>query len=269
MARPYIGVGGVGSMEEQGQLVDIAIAERFLNAEMFLMVGVTVTSKTLQGQEDAYGSSWHPTSSQLPAVAGNEDSGMTKVFMHCHFTPDHTLAANLHVLDRLTRHYSKGVQLNGLPWLEEDFNDVLSWQRERLQIGAIALSLPTQEAAQYRPLEIANRLGRLPVDYVVFDAGTKVEDLAPPLIGDYIDAIYQSYNGEIGVAVSGLLDAADTTRYLSPLTEDHGDISVYSEAALRSGEPGESQLDISKAHDFIRAALGAGPTLFDNSGRNL
>jgi hypothetical protein len=250
--EPYVGVSGVVNIEQHGELCDLANEVGLLNDEHFLMLGIQATSKTqLQGMENKRGRDWHPVGDDISWAAGNEDSGLTKPFIHCFFEGTENLAVGLRVVKRRTIHYAQGIQINMVPWMDENCWEDLADAREVFQNGGIVLEANRNVLENHKPAAVAKRLGGLPIDYVLFDGS---HGFGAPLdhteLRPFVDAVYQT-NSKLGVGVAGGLGPRTVDDLLGPLMSEYPDLSCDAEGKLRSGPDGKTVLDMTKVAQYL------------------
>ena len=252
--EPYIGVSGIARYEQHIALFDIAQRERISDLGYFMMIGVQATGKTqVLDIENKRGQNWHPVGDTIADAAANEDSGLTKPYVHCYFADAYEMARGIKNVMRRTGHYVRGLQFNGLPWVSKnfrptilDFKDQYPYQSVILQAGGITLN-------NHSPGEVAAELETMPVDYVLLDpSGGYGREMDLELMRSYVDAIYQRQL-TVGVGVSGGLEAANVERLLGPLLEEYPDLSCDAEGRLRKGPEGATELDIPAVDAFVRA----------------
>lgn len=251
--QPYIGVSGIGRYEQHGALVDLAIRERIDHLGYFMMIGIQATGKSqVLGIENKRGRLWHPVGDEIANVACNEDSGLTKPFIHCYFT-DEEMAEGLANVSRRTVHYNQGMQFNGLSWVEKDYSRLLTQYAKDHPYHSIILQASSLVLDHANPGQLSEALRGLPVDYVLLDPsggwGTRMD---PVKIREYVDAIYQTQL-PLGVSVSGGLDAQNMDELFAPLAEEYPSLSCDAEGRLRKGPEGATELDLELTDSYVRA----------------
>jgi len=250
--QPYIGISGVANQEQHERLFKIAISEKFNTIDYFLMIGVQATTKTqLLEIENKMGQMWHPVGQTIRDAAFEDESGFTKPFIHCFFEGREDLGAGLAVVMKRTQNYSKGVQLNGLHWLDEDYSQFLNKFRDAYPNQDIILQA-NHRIMESSPQEIVRALGRLPVNYVLFDrSGGRGINLVSEYIRPYIDEVYQSQLN-IGVSLAGGLEASNVEELIGPLFSEFPKLSCDAEGKLRCGQEHKTILDLNACNAFIR-----------------
>jgi len=252
--QPYVGISGVGHINEHVAIVDLALHEKLLNDEHFVMVGIQATTKTqIVGIENKRGRAWHPVGEDIGLAAGNEDSGLTRPYVHCYFEDEDRLAVGLETVLMRTRHYLQGVQLNLLPWMDVDFRPIIhDLKRESPNLG-IVLEVHADILERYSPQQVAVRLGQMSVDYALFDASHGFgKELDKEHVRPYINELYQRQL-PIGAVVAGGLEAETLEDLFAPLVAEFDDLSCDAESRLRSGAEGASRLDMEKVAAYLHA----------------
>ena len=218
--QPYIGISGVAHHEQHVALFDVALRERIDNLGYFMMVGIQATGKTqILDIENKRGQMWHPVGDSIADAAASEDSGLTKPYVHCFFDGEAELVQGIASVMRRTRHYIRGLQINGLAWVKEDFEPILSNFKEQYPDQSIILQAGNITLNRHSPKEVAEKLKYMPADYVLLDpSGGWGREMDVDRMRDYVDEIYQQQI-PMGVAVSGGLEANNVEELFGPLAE--------------------------------------------------
>ena len=252
--QPYIGVSGIAHYEQHGEIKNIAIRERPDLLGYFVMVGVQASGKTqVLDVPNTKGQMWHPVGESIADAAANEDSGLTKPYIHVFFDGKSELEQGVANVMRRTRHYVQGIQFNGLAWLDIDyrpfmhvFNEVYPNQSIILQAGNVTLD-------NHSASEVADALKTMPVDYLLLDAsGGYGKQMDLDRIRSYVDEIYQRQI-PVGVTVSGGLEAQNVEQLIGQLMEEYRDLSCDAESRLRKGPKGLSEIDMSAVDEYLVA----------------
>jgi len=252
--KPYIGVSGIARYEQHIALYDIAKRENVALLGHFVMVGVQATGKT-QVLEigNKYGQMWHPVGDSIADASTTDETGLTKPYVHCFFSGEDELSQGIINVMRRTRHYVRGLQFNGLPWVSQDYRPLLTNFRENYPDQSIILQAGSRTLDYHSPQEVAKELGTMPVDYVLFDpSGGQGKAMDSRQIRAYVDEIYQRQI-PVGVAISGGLEAQNVQELFGPLAAEYHGLSCDAEGRLRKGPNGATELDISAAEAFISA----------------
>jgi len=218
------------------------------------MIGIQATGKTqVLGIENRRGQMWHPVGDSIADAAASEDSGLTKPYVHCFFESEAELVQGLENVMQRTRHYNRGIQLNGLPWVRQDYRPLIHQFRAKYPDQSIIIQANQDMLASHSPADVASELGSMPVDYILFDAsgGWGVE-LEPDKIRPYVDEIYQQQL-PVGVVIAGGLEAQNVEQLFGPLVEVYTGLSCDAEGRLRKGPKGATELDMDAAEAFILA----------------
>lgn len=250
--QPYVGISGVAHFEQHIALFDIALRERLETLGHFVMVGIQATGKTqVLDIENIRGQKWHPVGDSIAEAAANEDSGLTRPYVHCYFEGEDELARGIANVMRRTRHYIRGLQFNGLPWASQDYRSFLAGFKERYPDQSVILQAGSITLDHHSPRKVAAELGTMPADYVLLDPSGgwgRAMDLGR--MRAYVDEIYQRHV-PVGVAVSGGLEAQNVEELFGPLVEAYPGLSCDAEGRLRKGPEGATELDIQAAEAFI------------------
>ncbi|HVX24316.1 MAG TPA: hypothetical protein VG992_03170 [Candidatus Saccharimonadales bacterium] len=251
--EPYVGVSGIGHFEEQLAIGDMALKLGMLTSEHFVMIGVQATGKSqVQEIENSRGRAWHPVGDELKDAAVTDDSGITRGFVHCFFEDDELEVGLERVMERSSG-YLQGLQLNKLPWMDNDYRPILHDLKHQQRDVAVVLQAHSDILDWYRPHEVVRRLGTLPVDYVLFDASEGAGRLMNPgRLRRYVDELYQAQL-PIGAVVAGGLEASNLDDYFGPLLAEFDDLSCDAEGRIRSGPEGNTRLDFDKVRNYLTA----------------
>lgn len=251
--KPYIGISGIGFYEEHVDLVDIAIRERIDNLGYFMMIGVQATGKTQVLEiENKHGRLWHPVGDDISYAAVNDDSGLTRPYVHCFFR-DEEMHAGVENVMRRTRSYVQGLQFNGLQWTQRDYRGLFRGFKEIYPDQSVILQANSGVLDASTPKQMADKLASLPVDYVLLDAsGGTGKRMEEKRIRSYVDEIYQQQI-PVGVGIAGGLEASSIGDLFGKMAEDFPGLSCDAEGRLRKGPEGATELDIQRAEEFILA----------------
>jgi hypothetical protein len=253
-AQPYIGISGIGHYEQHVALFDIAWRERIDKLGHFLMIGVQATSKTqVQDVENKRGQMWHPVGDSIADAAVSEDSGLTRPYVHCAFQKEEDLEQGLENIMSRTRHYVRGIQFNGLPWVRRDYKPFLHEFKEKYPNKSVIMQASGSILDNHSPAELAQELTGMEADYVLLDpSGGLGIELNLNALEPYIDEIYQRQL-PISVGIAGGLEAQNIERILGPLIETYPGLSCDAEGRLRKGPEGFTTLDLKASEEFILA----------------
>lgn len=221
-----------------------------------MMVGVQATGKTqVREMGNRRGAMWHPVGDAIAEAATNDGSGLTKPYIHVYFT-DREMAVGITNVMRRTKHYSQGVQFNGLSWVDNDYSQLLTRFVEDYPSQSVILQASGSVLNGSSPKQLADKLADAPVDYVLLDPsggwGTKMNC---DHIREYVDEIYQRQI-PVGVAVAGGLDASSIEELFAPLAESYPGLSCDAEGRLRKGPEGATELDLLQTNDYLIAWKG-------------
>jgi hypothetical protein len=256
--QPYVGISGVARHEQQLVLQNVAERERIDFLNRFLMIGVQATGKTqVLEVENKRGQMWHPVGDTITDAAFPDYSGLTQPYVHCFFEGEEELRIGIDSVMRRTLHYSKGVQLNGLPWMTTDYRPFMYDFLARYPLqSSIILQANRNILDNFSPAEVAAELETMPVDYILLDpsAGFGI-GLDPDQIQPFVDEIYQRQL-PVRVVVAGGLEAQNIDLVFGPLVEYYPGLSCDAEGRLRKGSEGRTVLDLDAAEAFLVAWKG-------------
>lgn len=252
--EPYLGISGVAAAEQHQAILEMADRHRIGRFGHFVMIGIQATNKTqLLEIENKRGRLWHPVGDEISRAAINDGSELTRPYIHCYFEDDSQLSLGLDVLMHRTADYCKGVQINGLPWVDTDFRPVLHEFRRKYPDQAIIIQANKAILNSHSPSQVADQLASMPVDYVLFDpSGGYGIKLRSAEIKQFVDEIYQRQL-PVGTAIAGGLEAGNLEELFGPLAELYADISCDGEGRFRKGPEGQTVIDLSAVEAYMLA----------------
>ncbi|HUC95635.1 MAG TPA: hypothetical protein VMR76_01595 [Candidatus Saccharimonadia bacterium] len=252
--QPYIGISGIARYEQHEDIVDLAIRERLDLLGYFIMIGVQATGKTqVLDVPNKRGQMWHPVGDTIAEAAGNEDSGLTKPYIHAFFDGETELAQGVINVMRRTRHYVRGFQFNGLAWVDHDYRPFLHGFKEDYPDQSIILQAGSLTLDNHSSSEVAASLETMPVDYMLVDpSGGYGREMDVTRVRSYVDEVYQRQI-PISVGVSGGLEAQNVEELIGPLMGEYPGLSCDAEGRLRKGPEGLTVLDMEAVEAYIIA----------------
>lgn len=238
--EPFIGVCGVQTVSEYAGLLR-RTKTGGLPDGYFLMAGVkNVTPAAM--------------TPRLPDVV--------RPFMHCDFTPTEPYEVTVLRNCAQSENFVRGLQLNKLPWMEQDYSSLLYRLRQYHPDIAYVLQAHEGIMQRYTPAQIAVRLRSLPVDYILFDSSQSRNIAYNPVdMSRYIRAIKQA-DLEIGVVVAGGLGGSTMQKLFAPLSEEYSRLSCDAFSCLRSESTDRLSWDAVDAYlaaSFASLPEAAGP----------
>lgn len=252
---PYVGITGFMSSQEITELV--SRVPEVLWGERQLMVGVLVSTKTMNGVPNKWPGRY-PKIEQFKDIFTDDPRCLNLL----HFNTDQPdrLATDMTSLMEASGPNCHGFQLN-VPWPQIDqlteFRQTYPGARVVLQLGSKALDDVTWDPdGLFRKLR-EYRLAKAMTD-VLFDPSggfgiySSVEKAMPLL--DQIPCV--TVSSAMGYGFAGGLRAERLHR-LMPLVKRHKRISLDAEGQLRSpdNDPGNNILDLYKAYAYLVGAL--------------
>lgn len=254
--QPYIGISGIAHFEQHQAIVDLTLRERPDLIGYFMMIGVQATGKTqVLDISNKKGQMWHPVGDTIADAAANEDSGLTKPYIHVFFDGESELEIGVAKVMGRTGHYSRGLQFNGLAWVDRDYRSFLHKFIETYPNQSIILQAGSLTLDNHSPVEVADSLESMPVDYMLVDpSGGYGRKMDVVKVRNYIDEIYQRQT-PVGIGIAGGLEAQNVEELLGPLMEEYPGLSCDAEGRLRKGPEGSTELDINAVEAYMMACI--------------
>ncbi len=277
MARPheYIGVSGVVNQEQQAE-IEAMFVETGLADRRTLQLGVKATHKPQYlGIENKYGKEWYPVGREIDDAlrwSANKtwsSIGMAQVCFDServhdtHYREDFLWKA-LGRAAGIGHFWLNGIQFDMMPdWcthpeaVRETLASGVYFLEDRAKQLSIVLQCQADIMNQHSPKEIANALGGLYPDYVLFDAsGGRGARMNPDALLPYIEAVYDdSKLVDIGVAVGGGLNAEVVRTELPKILRRFPDVSWDAEGQLHPvNADGKRPLDMQVVREYFEAS---------------
>lgn len=255
--KPYVGVSGVISQQQQRELTEIA--SPLLAHGRRLALGVKAVRNTQWlDRENKFGSQWYPVGDDIAsALTADDQLRVAQIYL------DQKQAREMgeqqyerRFVDKLlqrTGDMFSGVQFDLLPWDSANYTELFTHIKAERPDMAILLQAYRGQMENLGPDELLRRLrwyGDL-VDYVLFDAshGTGVT-LDTEALATFVEPAHR--HTSYGIGVAGGLNGAVVRDRLSPLLERYPDLSFDAEGQLHKTADGS--LDMSVTRDYLEAA---------------
>lgn len=244
---PYIGVTGFMNQEQ----VQNVLKNRNIHPSIVgrrLMVGVLVSSKTLQGLENKWPMRY-PKIKDLGTIFSSDPSCLNLI----HFSSDDpgNLYDELVKITELVGPHLHGFQLN-IPWPEKEqlvkYKEFYPDMQFVLQLGVEAFEEKGHDIT--RVYNAVVEYGEL-IDYVLLDmSGGK----GTPLDSERIKNLVSEFTplGYLGVGVAGGLYAGNIKEQLTDIVKRYPDISTDAEGKLQSENGG---LNLSEVRQYLEASI--------------
>lgn len=260
--KPYVGVSGVVSPEQQRKIQEAAEPLYLVGRQLAL--GVKAVRKTQWlDTENTYGPSWYPVGDTIVNTLGTEWSQELRV---AQIYLDHVAAIRAKeqdyeraFVDKLMGRAGRmlnALQFDMLPWDTRAYTDLFLHIKQTYPDTAIILQAHKQQMQQHGPQELARRLKWYPgqVDYVLFDAshgtGQRMDT------GALLPFVTEAYRcTSLGIGVAGGLNAEVVTEDMPRLLEIYPDLSFDAEGQLHKNQnPEDRALNMDSTVSYLAAA---------------
>jgi hypothetical protein len=266
--KPYVGISGVISSEQQSFYGDIFRDCGLEDAGRRLALGIKAVHKTqFLDVENKYGRAWYPVGETAfrGAVEQSPDSqrmiNIAQVYLDIEHVgdADYRNSFTKRIFHR-GEEWLNGIQFDILPWhSDKDIAPFLEQLKESHPDQLVLLQCHGEAMGQLGPKEAIRQLGAVAssIDYVLFDAshgtGTRL-DVAK--LQSYLDEGYESDSlSNIGLAVAGGLNAAVIRDDLPELLSTYPQTSWDAEGQLHPiNDKGERPLDEKVVRNYLNAS---------------
>lgn len=267
--KPYVGVSGVVSPEQQAQLNDIFTEAGLLQADRILALGVKAVHKTqFLDIENKYGSAWYPvgeeafTGALAPHVADSHTMGVAQTYFDLEMITNPGYREFFG--DRILRRgapWIDGIQFDMLPWHEDAAMMPFLEKLKQKHDTKLLLQVHGHAMEALGPKGVTKLLGRHAaiLDYILFDASHgKGERLDTARLLTFIEEAYSATPlDSVGIALAGGLNGRVVEEELPPVVEKFNDISWDAEGQLHSKSTNNEQpLDMAIVRDYLRVSAG-------------
>lgn len=256
---PYVGVSGLCCQGEQA-VIERYAAKYLPDTGHFLMLGVMASMNSqLSCLANPVLSAWYPVGRAIEQAAAPAREPAVQPFVHL----DPRLIASPEPLMDRVGHFAQGVQLNGLPLVERSASFHVRRFHDRYSHLKIVLQAHRKTFMDYKPAEVAEKVSRLPVQYLLLDASqSRGQPFSINKFTMYIDAIYQRQLG-VRVVVAGGLDGQSLLELFAPLHARYPGLSCDAAKQLHRGTPGFSRLNLKAVREYLevwRQIVGNSPS---------
>lgn len=244
---PYIGVTGFMSTSQVEQI----LRNQNINPSTIgrrLMIGVLVSSKTLQGLENKWPMRY-PKIKDLGTIFSSDPSCLNLI----HFSSDHpgSLYDELMKITELAGSHLHGFQLN-MPWPDKEqllkYKEFYPDMQFVLQLGVEAFEEKGHDITKVYKAVV--EYGES-IDYVLLDMSA---GKGTPLDSEKIKNLVSEFTplGYLGVGVAGGLYAGNIQEKLIDIVAKYPDISVDAEGKLQAEHGG---LNLSEVRKYLEASI--------------
>ena len=266
--KPYVGISGIVSPEQQSYYGDIFHKVGLEDAGRRLALGVKAVHKTqFLDTENKYGTAWYPVGEKAfeGAVLKNTDPKKAINIAQAYFDVAHVSDADYRSVftERIFRRgasWLDGIQFDMLPWhSDKNIAPFLAQLKELHPDKLVLLQCHGDAMAQLGPKHAMRRLGALAssIDYVLFDSshgtGKRLN------VGNLRDFLYEGYASSkldtVGLAVAGGLNATVVREDLPEIVDTFPQTSWDAEGQLHPiNSKGERPLDEEIVGDYLTAS---------------
>lgn len=265
--KPYVGVSGVASVEQQKKIIEIA-SDVGLKEKRILALGIKAVHKTQYLDiENKYGPSWYPVGDRICDSVSPELDGtynVAQVYMEPNEiaqSPEYALA----FIDKLMKRGRTAIHAVQFDMLPYDKEIGLNYRNffKYIKFGFdkdIILQCHKRAIAEgpTRAIETIECLSD-DLDYVLFDASLgQGIDMNPDNLMRFCARAYRSKilaERGINIGVAGGLDGGTVREVMPRILAEFPDISWDAEGKLHQGTDDKS-LNIETVEDYLRASAG-------------
>lgn len=244
---PYIGVTGFMFASQVEQI----LKNQNINPSTIgrrLMVGVLVSSKTLQGLENKWPMRY-PKIKDLGTIFSSDPSCLNLI----HFSSDHpgSLYDELMKITELAGPYLHGFQLN-IPWPDKEqllkYKEFYPGMQLVLHLGVEAFEEKEHDITKVYKAVV--EYGEL-IDYILLDMSA---GKGTPLDSNIIENLVSEFTplGYLGVGVAGGLHAGNIQQKLFDIVVKYPDVSTDAEGKLQSENEG---LNFYEVRRYLEASI--------------
>ena len=262
--KPYIGVSGVVSPNQQYYLLD-QFAWQGLDESRHLALGVKAVHKTQYlDVPNKYGPEWYPVGKDAFASAlepgGGDFLRVAQIYLDIGCVDDARYRNEL--MQRICRRgeaWLNAVQLDMLPWhTEAEYLDFIEQIKSETGLKVL-LQAHGEAMKELGPRGVVQKLGQYAssIDYVLFDASHgKGLRLDASALRPFLEAGYSSESlSGTGFSVAGGLNAEIVRQDLPQLLVDFPDLSWDAEGQLHPTDVnGKRPIDMQAAKQYLEAS---------------
>ena len=246
MKRAYVGVTGFMSSLEVANVLE---GIDFEKSGRLLMVGVLVSSKTMQGIPNKWPGRY-PQVEEVKNIFLDNKNCLNLV----HFNtkePDSLLDQLIEVTDIAGPHFD-GFQLNiawPSPAVLRKYKEARPGKTIVLQVGTNAF-FQTSNSPEILANKVCHEYSGL-IDYLLLDpSGGVGQSFDPHIAREYLESL-DLYDHDFGIGVAGGLSAS-TLNLLEPILNDFPNVSIDAEGRLRTNI---DNLDIFATRNYLKKSL--------------
>jgi hypothetical protein len=257
--KPYVGVSGVVSPEQQSELNEIAMP--LFDHGRRLALGVKAVRNTQWlDRENKFGRLWYPVGEEIAGTLKKDDHlRVAQVYL------DQSQARFLGEKDYEKRFVDKllnrtgdmlnGIQFDMLPWDSEGYKELFGHIKAERPEMTILLQAHRGQMEKHGPNELLRRLSWYhdQIDYVLFDAshGTG-KTLDVDALVQFVAPAYRRTH--FGIGVAGGLDGPTVETELPKLLEQFPDLSFDAEGKLHTDTLSTGALNMKVTKEYLEAA---------------
>ena len=264
LVKPYIGVSGVVSREQELRLIN-AFEASGLSETRVLALGIKAVHNTqFIDRENKYGRDWYPVGEKEFTHPVNNMTDTTFGVAQIYLDPDYLDSKTYRdeFMNRIAtrgRFWLEAFQFDMLPWHQDDtLFEFINSMKQRYD-KKIILQCHENAMMTLGPDNLAAVLDEHAelLDYILLDTSHgKGRPLDPSYLRPFLDACYESLPlDRLGVGVAGGLDAKLILSELSELAAEFPDLSWDAEGKLHPARhDGTRPLDMQVAEEYFEAS---------------
>lgn len=233
---PYVGVSGVGTIEQQQATAEAAGRAGLKELGYATLLGVKATDKTQMDEVSTrHGDEWFPVGSDLRTALEPGDDTLNVLQLYCSdwLSPERFVGTLGRSVSR-ARAWLGGLQFDKHPWMTSDYAIAQIHDAAALVDGPLILQCHRSILAECEPQAVAERLRKLEDDatHVLLDGsegcGIRMD---PEKMSRWIEA-FQKSGLTMGIGVAGGLNDSMVETRMPVLLERHGAISWDAESSM-------------------------------------
>lgn len=259
MAETYVGVSGVGSVEQQRHAERIFLEHEF-PAERKLLLGVKATTKIqVEEIESRKGRNWFPVGDELRTALEPSDDSLKVLQLYADDWTDLDGRAIPLIENSLERSdaWVNGLQYDLLPWFTEDSSlQIIESYAHGVRVnGPVVVQCHGNIMQSATPEQLLERLKRIEgfITHILFDASEgRGLQMDPDTLSRWVEVV-QNSGLDLSVAIAGGLGGTETASLLTPVLRRFDDISWDAESKLHTG----NVLDQHTVNQYLTASKQA------------
>lgn len=253
MVEAYVGISGVGSVEQQVICEDAFRAIEF-PAERKLLLGVKATTRIqVDETESRKGRNWFPVGEELRTTLAPSADSLKVLQLYADQWTDLVKRAIPLIENSLERsqEWVDGLQYDLLPWFTEDSSlQIIERYAHDVAVGGPVIVQCHGDIMQAAtPEQLLERLKRIEgfITHILFDASEgRGLTMDPDTLSRWVEVVQNSYL-DLGIAIAGGLGGSETAHLLTPVLRRFDDISWDAESRLHTN----NVLNDEKVTDYL------------------